>query len=249
MVAADLIAMAAESPVPAPAHILDKPKASLAARAKAAAVAAVSPRQPVVTSSAWHAPADDDDDDEPNCREVAHVSGSQVLKRKTARKANKPQDHLLNLFDELNVMESEDGAGAAAPTSTMADVMINDADLSIVELELSDTLEPVSLPGRRQVATTGGSSFIRPRNVPKLKIHDPVARGAQYRREQRENPVPGETHRSKLRWQVRQQLLADKEEPFRRPQHKYKPNNYVVPTDKKRLPLRWAVREHLTHAT
>ena len=96
--------------------------------------------------------------------------------------------------------------------------------------------------------TRSKTSWIKPRVETKLPKQDPVDRGRYYRAMQKEFKVPGQNQRHKLRWEVREKLKADKEEPYVRPRTAPGVNRYVVPTDKKRMPLRWAVREHLNNA-
>ena len=101
---------------------------------------------------------------------------------------------------------------------------------------------PAPLPER------SSTSWIKPREPRKIVKQDPVDRGRYYREMQNERRAPGEKSRSKLRWNVRQNLRYEKDEPFVRPRTAPKVNSYVVPTDKKRMPLRWATREYLNDA-
>ncbi|XP_075385179.1 centriolar and ciliogenesis-associated protein HYLS1-like [Tenrec ecaudatus] len=70
---------------------------------------------------------------------------------------------------------------------------------------------------------------------------DRVARYFEYKRDWDTMRLPGEDHRKKLRWGVREHLLC-RTEPQCKAQHIYAPNNYLVPTEKKRSALRWGVR-------
>ena len=102
--------------------------------------------------------------------------------------------------------------------------------------------EPAPLP---EQSTT---SWIKPREPRKIVKQDPVDRGRYYREMQKERRAPGEKSRSKLRWNVREKLRYEKEEPYTRPRTAPKVNTYVVPTEKKRMPLRWATKEYLNEA-
>ncbi|XP_066929715.1 centriolar and ciliogenesis-associated protein HYLS1-like [Clytia hemisphaerica] len=73
-----------------------------------------------------------------------------------------------------------------------------------------------------------------------IKKNDPVNRYHQLKTGWEQNKMPGEAKHSKLRWQVREQMLTY--EAFEKPRHRPMVNNYVVPTDKKRQSLRWQVR-------
>ncbi|KAL3873367.1 hypothetical protein ACJMK2_036497 [Sinanodonta woodiana] len=75
-----------------------------------------------------------------------------------------------------------------------------------------------------------------------LRKSDPVARYQQFRQSWMQQLAPGEKFHKQLRWNVREQMLAQDMVYEKKPHRVYIPNSYKVPSDKKRQALRWQIR-------
>ncbi|XP_052767351.1 centriolar and ciliogenesis-associated protein HYLS1-like [Mya arenaria] len=75
-----------------------------------------------------------------------------------------------------------------------------------------------------------------------IKKTDPVARYQQFRQSWSAQRAPGEKNHKNLRWNVREQMLAQDVVYEKKPHRVFVPNKYTVPSDKKRQSLRWQIR-------
>lgn len=75
-----------------------------------------------------------------------------------------------------------------------------------------------------------------------LRKSDPVARYQEFRKSWEQQRAPGEKNHKNLRWNVREQMLAQDVVYEKKPQRVFVPNKYTVPSDKKRNALRWQIR-------
>ncbi|KAH3858981.1 centriolar and ciliogenesis-associated protein HYLS1-like [Dreissena polymorpha] len=75
-----------------------------------------------------------------------------------------------------------------------------------------------------------------------IKKSDPVARYQHFRQSWDVQKAPGEKNHKNLRWNVREQMLAQDVVYEKKPQKVYVPNKYTIPSDKKRQGLRWQIR-------
>ncbi|XP_053402266.1 centriolar and ciliogenesis-associated protein HYSL1-like isoform X2 [Mercenaria mercenaria] len=75
-----------------------------------------------------------------------------------------------------------------------------------------------------------------------IKKSDPVARYQQFRQSWQVQRAPGEKNHKNLRWNVREQMLAQ-DIVYEKKHHRvFVPNKYKIPSDKKRQDLRWQIR-------
>ncbi|XP_061191918.1 centriolar and ciliogenesis-associated protein HYSL1-like [Saccostrea echinata] len=92
------------------------------------------------------------------------------------------------------------------------------------------------------------SVILRPSEHPhtrNIRKSDPVARYQQFRQSWSQQRAPGEKKHNQLRWNIREQMLAQDQVVEKKPQKVFVPNKYVVPTDKQRKSLRWQIRMDL----
>lgn len=75
-----------------------------------------------------------------------------------------------------------------------------------------------------------------------IKKSDPVARYQQFRQSWQAQRAPGEKNHKNLRWNVREQMLAQDVVYEKKPHRVFVPNKYQIPSDKKRQDLRWQIR-------
>lgn len=75
-----------------------------------------------------------------------------------------------------------------------------------------------------------------------IRKSDPVARFQEFRKSWDQQKAPGEKNHKNLRWNVREQMLAQDVVYEKKPQRVFVPNKYTVPSDKKRNALRWQIR-------
>lgn len=92
-------------------------------------------------------------------------------------------------------------------------------------------------------------SFIRPScmlpHYKYLRKADPVARYHEFKECWDRQKPPGESDRSALRWQIREQCLQQ-DPPYYEPhQRAVRVNTFVAPSDKKRQSLRWEMRNQM----
>jgi len=169
-----------------------------------------------------------------------YTSGYRHAKHSsTRRKVARRKDGMMRVFDEtLTDNESE--------------------AMDITEVEERIKFLPYNTNLSNESATSHTSSRMsRPNNLPAFirpssshphtkRIHkcDPVNRFHQFQEDWKQNKIPGESKRSSLRWNIREQMLNSVV--YEKPQRNYKSNDYVVPTEKKRQALRWQVRTALS---
>nr|XP_034323793.1 hydrolethalus syndrome protein 1 homolog [Crassostrea gigas]XP_034323794.1 hydrolethalus syndrome protein 1 homolog [Crassostrea gigas] len=92
------------------------------------------------------------------------------------------------------------------------------------------------------------SVILRPSEHPhtrNVRKSDPVARYQQFRQSWTHQRAPGEKKHNQLRWNIREQMLAQDQVVEKKSQRVFVPNKYIVPTDKQRKSLRWQIRMDL----
>lgn len=75
-----------------------------------------------------------------------------------------------------------------------------------------------------------------------IKKSDPVARYQQFKQSWDVQRAPGEKNHKNLRWNVREQMLAQDIVYEKKPHRVFVQNNYKIPSEKKRQDLRWQIR-------
>lgn len=92
------------------------------------------------------------------------------------------------------------------------------------------------------------SVILRPSEHPhtrNVRKSDPVARYQQFRQSWTHQRAPGEKKHNQLRWNIREQMLAQDQVVEKKSQRVFVPNKYIVPTEKQRKSLRWQIRMDL----
>ncbi|XP_048737189.1 centriolar and ciliogenesis-associated protein HYSL1-like [Ostrea edulis] len=162
-------------------------------------------------------------------------SGSRMMKRKVLRKKTDGS----KVIDE-SFTESESGS-----------VLDINERLRLLGI---DTDRPRTAPAAEPPYRLSpddprpASVILRPSEHPHMRNvrkSDPVARYQQFRQSWCQQRAPGEKKHNQLRWNIREQMLAQDQVIEKKPQRVYVPNKYVVPTDKQRKSLRWQIRMDL----